>query len=100
MSNWSQYVTGSVTIIPITPGSPLPQLPPNWPTVLFTTGTMSWIINENDRTGQLVRDGKGPVWLVKETKGLVHTLVNEQNEEETVTEGRFDSWGTWRRVSG
>lgn len=92
MSVW--YATGSVG--PLFQGK-------NSGFHFMTTGSFaSWNPCE-DRTGQLVRHGDQPeIYLVRESNvsDLVHTVVNERNEEQKVGEDTFHPWGAWRKVTG
>ncbi len=68
---------------------------------MFSTGTL---VYGGDRTGQLVREGEGEVWLVKSTNdgpsGHHHVAVNERGDERALTEDRFWPWGSWQKVGG
>jgi hypothetical protein len=89
------FFTGSV--LTISPGAH-PSVPTSFPTISFGTG--SFWGSDTDRTGQLVRDGEDPVWLVRESNAGKHTLVNKLNEEKVLGEFGFEPWGSWRRVAG
>lgn len=92
------FFTGSV--VTLSPNAQ-PVLPTQFPSItLFRTGSF-WGTSEDDRTGQIVREGDGPVWLVRESNTAIHTLVNERNEEQRVDEINFNPlFGDWRRVAG
>lgn len=67
---------------------------------VIRTGSTGGFAGFHDRTGQLVREGESPeLWLVRESTGAEHTIVNERNEEQTLKEGSF-FWENWRKIAG
>ncbi len=68
---------------------------------MFSTGS---IVQSQDRTGQLVREGEGEVWLVRDTgryeNGHQLVAVNEDGDERRVGEDQFWPFGPWRKVGG
>jgi len=96
---WGNFATGSVQ---------LPSVQVNIAPIVATTRklranwsvTGSTMVMGENRTGQLVSHDDSPdVWLVRESDGSEHTIVNTLNKERVVDEEQFWPWGSWQKLA-